>query len=145
MRITRRDALTAAEASRLAALYAAAFSDDGRGWTSDEIAALVPPGLALVAEDGFALISVAGDEAELLTLAVAPEARRKGRGRALTEAAMGAARASGAAEMFLEVAADNTAARALYEALGFGQVGARKGYYRRADGRMDAMILRRTL
>ena len=81
---------------------------------------------------------VAADEAEILTLAVAPHARGKGLGRALLQAAINKARHSGAATMFLEVGADNPHALALYAGLGSAKVGARKGYY---EGR-DALVLR---
>jgi ribosomal-protein-alanine N-acetyltransferase len=91
---------------------------------------------------GFVLWRVAGDEAEILTLAVRPAERRAGHARALMDAALAAARESGARRMLLEVAEDNLAARGLYAALGFAQVGRRRGYYRRAGGaRHDALIL----
>ena len=47
--------------------------------------------------------------------------------------------------MFLEVAADNLAAIALYQATGFAKVGVRKGYYPHPDGAKDALVMRRTL
>ncbi len=84
------------------------------------------------------LARAAADEAEILTLAVRPEARGKGLGRALLQAAINQARTLGAATMFLEVGADNPHALALYAGLGFAKVGARKAYY---DGR-DALVLR---
>ena len=84
------------------------------------------------------LARVAGGEAEILTLAVAPAARGKGLGHELLQAAIGKARALGADTMFLEVGADNPAALALYARSGFVKVGGRKGYYR---GR-DALVLR---
>ncbi len=74
-------------------------------------------------------------EAEVLTLAVRPAARRRGIGRALVEAAATLAEASAAA-MFLEVAADNPGAVALYAQTGFEIVGRRPGYYGRAGGRV---------
>jgi ribosomal-protein-alanine N-acetyltransferase len=87
------------------------------------------------------LARVAGGEAEILTLAVAPYARGRGLGRALLCAAIAQAERAGAEEMFLEVGSDNPAARALYAGLGFVNVGARKAYYR---GR-DAAVLRLSL
>ncbi len=86
------------------------------------------------------LLRVAADEAEILTIGVA--ARRQGLGTALMAAALAAARAQGAAAMFLEVAADNAAARGLYGNLGFAAAGQRRGYY--ANG-ADALLLRRDL
>jgi ribosomal-protein-alanine N-acetyltransferase len=91
---------------------------------------------------GFALVRVAGDEAELLTLGVDPSERRRGLARRLTERAIDGARIRGARALFLEVAADNDAARALYASLSFERVGLRKGYYARGPAKVDALTLR---
>jgi ribosomal-protein-alanine N-acetyltransferase len=88
------------------------------------------------------LARVAAGEAEILTLAVVPGARRRGLGAALMQAALARAAEAGAREMFLEVAEGNEAARRLYGALGFAGVGRRPRYY--SDGR-DALVLRRSL
>jgi ribosomal-protein-alanine N-acetyltransferase len=86
--------------------------------------------------------TVAG-EAEILTVGVAPWARRQGVGKALMVAAIGVARGAGATEMFLEVDVDNAAAVGLYERLGFARAGLRKDYYDRgAKGRADALVMR---
>jgi len=69
---------------------------------------------------------------------VARSAQGRGIGRVLVSALVGHARERGASQLHLEVRADNTAARALYEALGFGQVGRRRDYYGR--GR-DAVLM----
>jgi ribosomal-protein-alanine N-acetyltransferase len=81
----------------------------------------------------------------VLTLAVDPAHRRSGAGRALVEAVAITAAAAGARSLFLEVASDNQAAMALYGAAGFGRVGQRPAYYRRAAGAVDALVLRRDL
>ena len=95
---------------------------------------------------GMVVASAAGDEAEILTLAVAPAARGRGVGRALMEAAQQAACKRGARTMFLEVADNNLGARALYAALGFTQAGLRKGYYTSGVGSpRDALVLRRCI
>ena len=121
----------------LAALHATCFPDP---WNAAAISALlVTPGtLAYAHDDGFVLARVAGEEAEILTLAVAPPARGRGLGRALLQATISKARQMGAKACFLEVGADNPAALALYAGLGFTKVGARKAYY---NGR-DALVLR---
>ncbi len=86
--------------------------------------------------------AVAG-EAEILTVGVAPWARRRGVGEALMTAAMGMARQAGAETMFLEVDVDNAPAVSLYERLGFERAGLRKAYYDRgANGRADALVMR---
>ena len=88
------------------------------------------------------LARVVADEAEILTLAVDRGIQRRGLGRRLLASAMQDAAARGARQMFLEVSAANTAARALYDTCGFERVGARRCYYR--DG-SDALVLRATL
>ena len=93
----------------------------------------------------FILCRAIAGEAEVLTLAVDPLLRRQGVARALLTAAIGAAEAAGADVLFLEVAADNEAALGLYAGAGFVRVGARRGYYRRADGAIDAIAMRRDL
>jgi ribosomal-protein-alanine N-acetyltransferase len=90
---------------------------------------------------GFVLGSCVADEAEVLLLVVALEARRAGLGRRLLSALEDWARDGGATASFLEVAVGNVAARALYGAAGYEQVGVRRGYY---DGE-DALCLRRAL
>lgn len=130
----------AASTEALAALHAGSFPD---AWDAAAIAALLatPGAFAFAHEDGFVLARVAGDEAEILTLAVAPPARGRGLGRALLQAVISRATQAGAASLFLEVGADNPAALALYAGLGFGRVGMRKAYY---NGR-DALVLRLSL
>jgi ribosomal-protein-alanine N-acetyltransferase len=95
---------------------------------------------------GLALISAAGDEAEILTIAVAPNAQRGGVGRALMHSIEAQARARGARAILLDVAADNIAARALYDGLGYKAVGQRKAYYSAGrDAPVDSLTLRLTL
>ena len=92
---------------------------------------------------GFALGRVLGDECELLAMGVPPVMRRRGLGRALLARVLDRAAGDGAAAVFLEVAEDNGAARALYHGAGFSQVGRRKGYYRRRGGpAVTALVLR---
>jgi ribosomal-protein-alanine N-acetyltransferase len=88
------------------------------------------------------LARITADEAEILTLAVAPAARRRGVGAALVDRAMQRAAAAGAGAMFLEVASGNQAARALYERAGFIRVGRRARYYPNGG---DALVLRADL
>ena len=121
----------------LAALHAACFSD---AWDAAALAQLLasPGAFAFYNKEGFVLARMAGGEAEILTLAVAPHARGQGLGRALLQLAIAQAQERGADAMFLEVGADNPKAIALYAGLGFAKVGMRKAYYR--DG--DALVLR---
>lgn len=71
----------------------------------------------------------AADEAELLTLAVAPHCRRAGLGKALLERAVTMLRQAGAKQLFLEVGEGNQAALGLYRSLGAKPVGRRAHYY----------------
>ncbi len=128
----------------MAAIHEASFPPRER-WGADAMCmqlelpgafGLIDPG------GGFVLARVAADEAEILTLAVMPPGRRAGLGRALLAAAMAEARARGASAMFLEVAEENTAARALYADAGFAAVGTRPNYY---PGGAAALVLRARL
>ena len=95
---------------------------------------------------GFVLSRRAGDEAEILTVAVAAAARRRGAGKTLIRRHLERLRDDGVARLFLEVADDNAAAIALYRGAGFVEAGRRAGYYRRADAPPgNALILRRDL
>lgn len=131
-------------AAGLAALHARAFTDP---WPVSAFAALLslPETRLEVAPEGFILTRLAADEAEVLTLAVCPAARRRGLGRRLVETAAASLAAEGATRLFLEVAEDNAAARALYAAAGFAPVGRRPGYYGRPGGAIDALVLARDL
>ncbi|MET3526667.1 ribosomal protein S18-alanine N-acetyltransferase [Phenylobacterium koreense] len=136
----------AGEAWALAELHARAFDHP---WPAQDIAELLasPGAFALVAEDerlaGFILCRAIAGEAEILTLAVDPAARRRGLARAMVEACAGLARAAQADVMFLEVSAGNLPAIGLYEGAGFVQVGVRSGYYDLGAGeRADALVMR---
>lgn len=138
--------VTAEDADRLAALHAEGFDAP---WSAREIAdVLAWPGVfGLLAGDtddeGMILMRVIADDAEVLTIAVAPRARRRGVARALLAESVGRAVLAGADAMFLEVAVDNAPAIALYQALGFVAAGRRKDYYDRgAEGHVDALALR---
>jgi [ribosomal protein S18]-alanine N-acetyltransferase len=133
------EAVGADAADVLAALHARAFD---KPWNAGEFAALLENPLAfarLARGLGLVLGWTAADEAEILTLAVTPEARRQGTGAALVSAAAAAAQAAGARALRLEVAEANHAARGLYAKLGFAAAGRRPGYY---SGGGDALILR---
>ncbi len=131
-----------AHAAVLAAIHGAAFPPAER-WDAGAIAALLatPGCFALLAEaGGMAMLRLAGDEAEVLTLAVLPEAQGRGLGGALLAAGLSEAARQGAAAVLLEVAPGNAAARALYARAGFREVGRRRGYY--PDGG-DALVMRK--
>lgn len=128
----------------MAALHARCFDSTPRPWSAAEFAELQESyGVFLLTDQAaFLLGRVIADEAELLTLAVAPESRRGGLGRALTARFAAKAREKAASTAFLEVAEDNHGAKALYHGLGWREAGRRRGYY--GTGR-DALILRLAL
>jgi ribosomal-protein-alanine N-acetyltransferase len=133
--------VTRADLDRLTMLHAACFAD---AWSRDSLARLLEgPGVQgwLAGEDAFLLLRVAADEAEVLSLGTKPGARRGGLGSALVRLAITTAQAQGATRLFLEVAANNEAALALYRGLSFVEVGRRRGYY----GGIDALVLARAL
>jgi ribosomal-protein-alanine N-acetyltransferase len=128
----------------VAALEAACFSDP---WSERSIAGELDNPLArwLVAvEDGTVLGYVGSqtvlDEADVMNVAVSPDARRRGVARALMIALLDALRETGVKSLTLEVRASNDPAIALYDTLGFTQVGLRPRYYRHPVE--DALILR---
>jgi ribosomal-protein-alanine N-acetyltransferase len=165
------EAVGAQAAELLAFLHARAFD---KPWSAAEIAGLMenPAVFALVSRDapphdvapsdaapndhgandrtpnpakGFVLAWAAAGDAELLTVAVIPEARRKGVAASLVSAASVTALVRGAASMHLEVAQDNLAARALYAKLGYEEAGRRHAYYAGEGGFVDAIVMKRTL
>ncbi len=139
---------TVMHAPVLAALRSESFKS---AWDDDAFEKmLLQPGVAAwVWQDdqprGFILVRAAADEAEIITLAVSPPHRRRGIGKALIDAATVELRYANIQNLFLEVAADNIAARALYAAAGFVGCGQRPGYYQDRDARIDAVIMKRAL
>jgi ribosomal-protein-alanine N-acetyltransferase len=94
---------------------------------------------------GFMLSRRAADEAEILTVAVAPAERGRGIARALLARHLGRLAALGITRVFLEVDDGNRPALRLYARAGFREVGRREGYYARAEGARAALTLRRDL
>ena len=131
----------------LADLHKRAFTSQ-RPWTAKEFAGLLESPLVFCVGDAraFALGRVIADEAELLTLATAPEHQRQGVGRHMLTAYENTAQSRGAARSFLEVAADNAPAIALYQTAGYAQDGLRPNYYRTMTGdTVDAVLMSRLL
>jgi [ribosomal protein S18]-alanine N-acetyltransferase len=89
---------------------------------------------------GYSLLSVAVGEAHILNISVDPSEQKQGIGRKMLEHLIDFSR--GRAEtIFLEVRPSNTHAIALYEDVGFNEIGIRKGYYPAVNGREDAIML----
>lgn len=140
-----------ADAKELARIHALGFY---RGWPVGEFESFLaddstPVYVACDARRriaGFALIRIAADEAELLTIAVDPKWRGKRIGQALLRAAFDDLLLSPARRMFLEVSEDNGAAIKLYQREGFVTISSRKGYYPKPDGsQATALVMARDL
>jgi ribosomal-protein-alanine N-acetyltransferase len=90
---------------------------------------------------GYCILSFGAQEAHLLNLCVHPSAQGAGLGKYLLWRALDCARDAGILTMFLEVRPSNATAIALYRSVGFKEIGRRRGYYRAARGREDALVL----
>ncbi|MDA7964073.1 GNAT family N-acetyltransferase [Ruegeria sp.] len=131
----------------MALTHAAAFRD-ARPWSAKEFADLLTNPFTQAIGDArcFALFQVIADEAELLTIATHPDNQRQGLALHRMADWHAAAQKQGATRAFLEVAADNAAAIALYESCGYSRCGMRKAYYQRKDGpNADAILMERAL
>ena len=123
----------------LAAIHGAAFPLEGWGVGAFQVQLEMHSVLGLLDDrGGLVLLRVTADEAEILTIGVVPSMRRQGIARALLEESLTRARILGVRALFLEVGVRNHPARALYEGMGFREVGRRRRYY--ANGE-DALIL----
>lgn len=132
-------------ASEVAALEKRCFSDP---WSEKSIVSELgnPLSLWLVAVEQDRVLGYVGSqtvlgETDMMNLAVAPEVRRQGIGRALVETLMEFLRARKSHSLTLEVRQSNLPAQKLYAELGFQQVGRRPGYY--FAPKEDALILRK--
>ncbi len=130
----------------LANLHAFAMTDP-RPWSVAEFADLLKQGTVHISADSASLAvgRTAAGEAELLTLATLPTARRRGYARARLMEFEIEARRRGAEVAFLDVADDNAAAIALYLAAGYIEVGRRPDYYVRPSGGAAALVMRKPL
>ena len=130
-----------ADCNLMAAIHAAAFAA-ADAWSRDvfSLQLALPNVFGLICpRGGMILVRVAADEGEILTLAVRPEMRRGGIGRALIGDATIRAATMGAAKLFLEVSVANEPARLLYARVGFVEAGTRPHYY---SDNSDALVVR---
>jgi len=146
------DVPTIDEVEALVEIHGDAFA---RGWSVEEFEALLSGPNVFVRGVrresvfgfrrlvGFVIVRIAADEAEILTIAILRTRRGRGYGRMLMEEAMRCLYREGAVSCFLEVNHGNDRAVSLYRALGFEEVGRRKGYYDGADGSdRSALVMR---
>ncbi|HEU0218571.1 MAG TPA: GNAT family N-acetyltransferase [Stellaceae bacterium] len=146
----RIEPIPEAATEALAVLHCACFPDDP--WEAPALARIMAlsGGFGWLAweEDelaGFILVRDLGNECEILSFGVTPRWRRRGIAQALLRTAIDEAAGRSLPSVVLEVAIDNDPARELYLAAGFTVVGRRARYYRRPDGRVDALVLRLAL
>ena len=126
--------------NELESLHAQCFPN--KSWTAQDFSDLKKSGCDIIAsQNGFIVYRAVADEAEIITIGVAPEARRSGIATAMLGIVEKELKSRGVKKMFLEVAENNTAARGLYEQAGFTQCGKRSKYY---DG-IDAVLMTKNL
>ncbi len=90
---------------------------------------------------GYAVMSLAAGEAQILNICIDPEKQGQGLGRRLLQHLIAEAGRREADTIFLEVRTSNLAAFALYDSAGFNEIGQRRGYYPAQGGREDALVL----
>jgi ribosomal-protein-alanine N-acetyltransferase len=96
-------------------------------------------------EFAFILFSVCGEEAEILTLGVAPDVRKAGLATELLLYTFDQLKQKGVHAVFLDVSVENVAAIGLYNKMGFEQIALRKGYYTEKNHKVDALILKKQI
>jgi len=141
---------TLRDVRRLAQLHGASFH---RGWGENEFEQMLRERNTLVhrlrqggAVIGFSVSRIAADEAEILSIAVAPSHRGRGLSRDLFLTHLGHLAGRGVRTVFLEVEENNHPARKLYERAGFTVAGRRERYYKEAGGvELNALVMRRDL
>jgi ribosomal-protein-alanine N-acetyltransferase len=141
---------TLRDAPKLAQLHGASFH---RGWGEAEFEGMLTERNTLVHRlrlgrmfVGFAVSRMAADEAEILSIAIAPGHRGRGLSRHLLLTHLGHLAGRGVRTVFLEVEENNQPARRLYDRAGFAVAGRRERYYREAGGeQLDALVMRRDL
>jgi ribosomal-protein-alanine N-acetyltransferase len=126
----------------LANLHAECFTVP-RPWGANEFADLLQSETCFLCQEDFGMLlgRVVAGEAELLTLAVSPLARRQGIAQRLMRAFLQEAASRNAESVFLEVAETNAAAISLYANNGFLAQGRRKNYYRHPDGQTEGALI----
>ena len=135
-------------AAELSALHGLCFD---QGWPPEAFVTLCaqPNTVVLRADEhpsaAFVLYRWTADEAELITLCVSPDLRRRGLAQGLLANMNNRLRKAGVRCVHLEVRADNEAALCLYCADGYVRRGQRPGYYRIKDKRIDAVLMTKDL
>ena len=103
--------------------------------------------LCRVAEDdgqivSYGIVAMGAGEAHILNICVAAHMRGRGIGRRMLQLLLERSSQAGMQDVFLEVRPSNPHAIALYQSLGFHEVGRRRAYYQAEMGREDALVLK---
>ena len=137
--------MKACHVTQVAQLEKICFSEP---WSEKSVASELENKLAfwLVAVEGETVAGYVGsqtvcEETDMMNVAVHPDYRRQGIAEALIVSLLENLKEQGSHSLTLEVRASNVPAIALYEKLGFAEVGRRKNYYR--NPKEDALILRK--
>ncbi len=124
----------------LVALHAKCFPH--KPWSAADFSDLKKSGCEIIAsQNGFIVYRATLDEAEIITIGVAPDARCTGIAAAMLGIVEGDLKKRGVKHIFLEVAADNAPARSLYKNNGYAEIGVRPKYY---DG-VDAIMMKKDI
>ena len=91
---------------------------------------------------GYLLATIINDEAEILSVGVAPDQQRRGVGKRLLQHFFDHGASRNMVIITLEVAEDNLPALGLYRHFGFAEFGRRKGYYKRGNQKIDAIMMK---
>ena len=137
--------LNTTDSERMAEIHAQSFF---KGWDEADMWAHIHKDMCFGFGrplEGFIILSSAGDQAEILTIATDPLQRRRGIAKALLDIAETELVDNGVDTLFLEVAEDNKAAITFYKSAGFEPIGRRPAYYKRKMGRVAAITYRKRL
>jgi ribosomal-protein-alanine N-acetyltransferase len=93
----------------------------------------------------YGIVAMGAGEAHVLNLCVSGRARSRGIGRQMLRLLLERSSQAGMQDVFLEVRPSNAHACALYQSIGFAEVGRRRGYYQAVGGREDALVLKLAL
>jgi ribosomal-protein-alanine N-acetyltransferase len=93
----------------------------------------------------YGIVAMGAGEAHILNICVAGHVRGRGIGRRMMQLLLERSLQAGMQDVFLEVRPSNLHAIALYQSLGFHEVGRRRAYYQAEMGREDALVLKLTL
>lgn len=129
--------------NELEQLYALCFPEKNHKWTANDFADLKKSGCDIIAsQNSFVVWRRIDDEAEIISIGVAPIARRTGTASALMQMVERDVKQLGSKTIFLEVDEENTPAIELYKKSGFATAGTRPHYYENGH---NAIIMKKEI